>query len=295
MARAVPWLLAALGVAAAILLWTLGPRVWIEFRFRPAAAVLTLALIAALVVWTIGRLRRWHTQTLNFAVQAARSEAEQNHRQFLSRLDHELKNPVTAIRAAIAAVDAERSGQLRTADEQAARLATVVGDLRKLSELRTGTLERESVDLVVLIEDAVSALRGELSVLGEQRDIRVHLPEAPWRIPAITADPDLLYIALHNLLANARKFSTNGDLIEVRASDTDGHVEIDVADTGCGIPEPDLPLVWEELARGTNARAVPGSGLGLSMVRTVVERHGGSVAIRSRPGEGTSVQMRLPV
>jgi two-component system OmpR family sensor kinase len=72
-------------------------------------------------------------------------------------------------------------------------------------------------------------------------------------------------------------------------------VAIEVADTGPGIPQEELPRAWEELYRGQGAQGVPGSGLGLALVRAIVERHGGQVTLRSRAGQGTVVTMRLPV
>jgi two-component system OmpR family sensor kinase len=70
---------------------------------------------------------------------------------------------------------------------------------------------------------------------------------------------------------------------------------IEVADTGPGIPEDEIPRVWEELYRGREARGVPGSGLGLALVRAVIERHGGQVTMRSRVGQGTVVRVTLPI
>ena len=98
-----------------------------------------------------------------------------------------------------------------------------------------------------------------------------------------------------NLVANAVKFSPPGATIEVRALEEDRHAVIEVADTGIGIPDDEIDLVWEELARGTAARAVPGSGIGLALVRTIVDRHGGSVFVRSRVGQGTVVRLRFPL
>jgi two-component system OmpR family sensor kinase len=93
---------------------------------------------------------------------------------------------------------------------------------------------------------------------------------------------------------NAAKYSAEGARIEVRGSEHDGVVVLDVADTGSGIPADEVPHVWDELWRGKSARAVEGTGLGLSLVRIVAERHGGTVSLRSEPGRGTSVQLRLP-
>jgi two-component system OmpR family sensor kinase len=104
-----------------------------------------------------------------------------------------------------------------------------------------------------------------------------------------------LFLALHNLVDNAIKYSRSGDTIEVRAFEDGAAVVIEVADTGQGIPDNELPQIWDELYRGQGARGLPGSGLGLALVRTIVERHGGVVGVRSRQGQGTVFTMRLPI
>ena len=130
---------------------------------------------------------------------------------------------------------------------------------------------------------------------ARQRIIRVTVPRAPWPLPLIEGDRDLLFIAIQNLVANAVKFSAPGDTIEVRASEDDAALLLEVADTGAGIPADEIGQVWQELARGRAARRLPGTGIGLALVRVIVTRHGGQVAIRSREGQGTVVSVRLPV
>jgi two-component system OmpR family sensor kinase len=117
----------------------------------------------------------------------------------------------------------------------------------------------------------------------------------PAPVGTVPGDRDLLFLALHNLLVNAVKFTGPGDTIEVRAREDGDQVVVEVADTGIGIPAEELGGVWDELARGSAARGTPGMGLGLALVRAVVARHGGTVWMQSRPGHGTVVGMRLPV
>lgn len=246
-----------------------------------AAALAVAAVIAALA----GRRRR---VLIERASSAARAAADAEHRRFLARLDHELKNPITAIRAAVAASDGD-TPQLATIDAQTARLSSLVADLRKLSELQTADLERSRVSVAALVADVVDAARD-----GYGRDVSVTLPSAPWPLPDVTGDPDLLFVALLNVVANAVKYSESGDVVEIRGDEQHGLVVLDVADTGRGIPAVDIPLVFDELARGGNARDRSGSGLGLALVRTIVQRHGGTVAITSREGHGTRVRLELP-
>lgn len=100
---------------------------------------------------------------------------------------------------------------------------------------------------------------------------------------------------MHNLLENAIKFTRPGDRVEMRAFEDGSTLVVEVADTGPGIPEDELPHVREELYRGQGARGVPGSGLGLALVRAVIERHGGRVSLRSRIGQGSVFTVHLPV
>jgi two-component system OmpR family sensor kinase len=235
------------------------------------------------------------------AERAGREEERAAHRRFLLRLDHEMKNPVTALRAALpgvvpdpAALDPAAARAHDTLQQQTARLSALVAELRKIAELETRPLEREDVDLAQVVQDAVADLTDQAAASGVPRSITVQLPQAPWPLPHVRGDVDLLYLAVYNLLANALKFSPAGSTVEVRGRDDDGVVEVEVADSGAGIPAHELDTVFDELARGEHARGTPGSGLGLALVRVVAERHGGSVDLRSRPGMGTSARLRVP-
>ena len=104
-----------------------------------------------------------------------------------------------------------------------------------------------------------------------------------------------LAAAVHNLVDNALKFTAPGDTVEIRAFEDGATVVIEVADTGPGIPEEEMPHVWEELYRGQGARGVQGSGLGLALVQAIVERHCGQTGLRSRAGQGTVFTLRLPL
>lgn len=105
----------------------------------------------------------------------------------------------------------------------------------------------------------------------------------------------LLILAMHSLIDNSLKFTRPGDSVEVRASDMGDTVLIEVADTGPGIPETEIHHVSEDLYRGLGASGVPGSGLALGLVRTIVDRHNGQITLRSQVDRGTVVTMRLPV
>ena len=262
-----------------------------------------LAGLLGTVILAVGILiRRRAAVATEAAVRDAVAAATEDRLRFLLRLDHELKNPLTAIRAGLANIEqagamatAEKSAgaALATVSAQANRITRLLGDLRKLADLESQELEAAPVDLPGLlheVHDAVGAIPA-----ASERVIQVNVPRAPWPLPLIEGDRDLLFIALQNLVANAVKFSAPGDTVEVRASEDGSWLLLEVADTGAGIPEDEIGEVWQELARGRAARSLPGTGIGLALVRVVVIRHGGQVAIRSRDGQGTVVSIRLPV
>jgi two-component system OmpR family sensor kinase len=281
-------------VAALVLtaVFTRDLRVYV--RFAPVLGVAALGVAAAATWLTIALVRRH----LDRVRAETRAEAATEHHRFLRRLDHELKNPLTAMRLGLANAAADglspaAESSVRSVEEQVARLARITGDLRKLADIEARPLERVPVDIGAMLEDAGEAVRDLPG--GAEREVSVSVPKVPWPLPHPPGDPDLLGLALENLVGNAVKYSLPGSRIELRAFEEDGYVVVEVADTGQGIPADELPYVWGELVRGSDARGTPGSGLGLALVHAVVERHGGRCHIRSVPASGTVVRLRLPV
>jgi two-component system OmpR family sensor kinase len=129
---------------------------------------------------------------------------------------------------------------------------------------------------------------------SQRRKLTLTVPQAPWPLPSVPGDRDLLFLAVYNLLENALKYTAVTDAIELRAREDGRFVTVEVADTGPGIAADDQPYIWEELYRGEAARGVSGSGPGLALVKAIVERHRGQVSLSSRPGQGSLVMLRLP-
>lgn len=246
----------------------------------------------ALVLW--GLAGRRCRRTLARARQDLAQEQSEAHRRFLRRLDHEIKNPLTAIRAGLANLtDQGANPALVSVQAQVDRLARLSADLRKLADLETWPVEQGPVALGELLAEALELARERPG--ADERHLRLLLPQAPWPLPPVAGDRDLLFLALYNLVDNALKFSRPGDTIELRATEDGASVVVEVADTGPGVAEDELLHLGEELYRGSAARGVEGSGLGLALVQAIVARHHGSLAIRSRLGQGTVVTIRLPV
>ena len=226
------------------------------------------------------------------------ASAADERRRFLRRLDHELKNPLTAIRAGLANLtespsEPARREALVSVEAQALRLSRLAADLRKLAELEIRLVEHSPVDIPALLQEVYALAQAQPEAAG--RHLALSIPQAPWPLPKVSGDPDLLFLAVHNLLENALKFTRPGDTIELHASEDGASLLIEVADTGPGILPEEQPHVWEELYRGEAWRGIPGSGLGLALVHAIAERHNGQVSLRSRPGQGTVFTLRLPV
>jgi two-component system OmpR family sensor kinase len=311
-----------IGVGAGVFLQVTDPRTRVYAAVAPGlltgiAGIACAAVLSALVL-VRGRAAtaaKTAAEATAAAVREAEARAASDRLRFLMRLDHELKNPLTAIHAGLANAkhaaasnqaqpdearanekrpdEARASEALASVSAQAARITRLLGDLRKLADLETRDIETAPVDLPGLLAEVEEAADA-IPEAGD-RTIQMSVPRAPWPLPLIDGDRDLIFIALQNLVANAVKFSAPGDTVEIRASEDGSWVLLEVADTGTGIPDDEIAEVWQELARGRAARSVPGTGIGLALVRVVATRHGGQVAIRSREGQGTVVSVRLPV
>ena len=261
--------------------------------------VAKVGIVLLLLALAVTVIRRRLRQAEQEGRRQAQEEAWSRHQQFLRRLDHELKNPLTAVRAAVAdlpqAPPHELQARVDVVDAQARRMGRLVTDLRKLADLETAALSLEDVDIAETVHDAAQAVGEEGAAWGGAPRIRLDLPQVPWPLSHVRGDGDLLYSAVYNVISNASKYTQPGGTVEVRGREESGTVTIEVADTGIGVPQADLPAVWSELARAGNARGLPGSGLGLALVSTIVRRHGGSVRMASREGVGTRVWLSLPV
>ena len=273
------------------------PRLFLRADLA-AVAVLLGTVLSALA--TAGGIlyRVSSNQVSQKTAEEVRAHAADDRRRFLRRLDHELKNPLTGIRAGLANLagtpDAQvQSEALNSVETEARRLSRLTADLRKLAELESQPLERAPVHLAGLLKEAMGLAQEQTQ--SQERRLTLTLPQAPWPLPPVSGDWDLLFLAVYNLLDNALKFTRQGDTVEVRAFEDGATAVLEVADTGPGIPEAEVPHVWEELYRGQGARGVRGSGLGLALVQAITERHGGHVTLRSKDGQGTVVTMRLPL
>jgi signal transduction histidine kinase len=230
---------------------------------------------------------------------AARRRAEEavaERDRFLAIASHELNNPLNALGLSIALLQ-RTSGErerkpLALARRQVRRLQRLVGDLLELSRIAAGqiSLERRRVDLAAVVEDAVDALREEAEVA--RCELRVLARE-----PIVgELDPDRLEQVVINLLSNAIKYG-RGAPIELEVGRIGERARLVVRDRGVGIPSDEQQGVFDAFSRASTARAsgARGVGLGLWIVKTIVNQHGGEVRVTSVPGEGSEFVVELPL
>ena len=228
---------------------------------------------------------------------------ESVRRDFVANVSHELRTPVAIIHGYLetlldGALDdrpmAEKSLHVMWKNNQ--RLTLLIEDLLALSELegkQAAALHFEPVELRLCLVRVVERLESAIAEKGAT--VRLELPPG---LPLIEGDPHRLDQVFFNLIENALKYGEAARReIVVAGQRRDGAVEITVSDNGPGIPAADLPHVFERFyrVRKDRSRAVGGTGLGLSIVKHVVQAHDGQASVESRPGQGATFRLRLPV
>ncbi|HWR43513.1 HAMP domain-containing sensor histidine kinase [Sporomusa sp.] len=228
------------------------------------------------------------------------AQIEQNRREFLSDVSHELKTPVASIQAlaetmldGLAKTPQQRERYLTSIVGETKRIGRLVGDLLDLSQLESGelTIVRDQVSPADLITVHIAKLMPFLE--AKSLTITTDLPET---LPPVIADPDRLDQVLANLLTNAIRHAVSGSVIAITAHTHQQQIAIAVSNTGPGIPAEHLPHIWERFYRvdKSRSRGDGGTGLGLAITKKLVEAMGGTVSASSTPGETTTFTITLP-
>jgi signal transduction histidine kinase len=223
---------------------------------------------------------------------------EQLRRELVANVSHELKTPISALRAHLEnlldGVEEPDPATLQVMLAQSERLGRLVDQLLDLSRLESGEvpLEREPIPLRPLVRRVVSEI--EVARPGKGVEVSNQVPED---LPPVLADRERIHQVLYNLLDNAVRFTPPGGAVTVSARRENGAFEVRVADTGPGIAPEHLPRLFERFYRVDPARSREGggTGIGLAIARSVVEAHGGRIRAESRPGEGATFTFELPV
>lgn len=228
-----------------------------------------------------------------------RQAVEQMKQQFVSSVSHELRTPLTSIRGVLEMLSDGDAGELpntahhliATAQRGSERLSRLVNDIIDVEKLASGDFSVVPcpTDLPALVGDAIASLEGLAAATG----VHLGLGELAGRA---MCDPDRVEQALVNLIGNAIKFSLEGGDVLVSAVAVEAEIVVSVRDCGRGIPEDQLASVFERFHQVTEADATEkgGTGLGLTITRSIVERHGGHIWVTSVYGEGTTFSFTLP-
>jgi two-component system sensor histidine kinase ResE len=222
--------------------------------------------------------------------------------QFIRMATHDLRNPLNVIlgythvldRLDVAESDKPLLNQsVENIRDSIDKMRTLVTDMLDLAQLETGS---RLTLMEVALADFLEKCLGSFHVLASQQQIELSY-EAPPPDARVKMDESYMTRVVDNLVSNAIKYSPNGGKVTVRAWIKEGSANIEVRDTGIGIPEKDLPHVFDAFYRvqTDNNEGVEGSGLGLSIVKTIVEQHGGTITVQSKAGQGSTFRVMLPV
>jgi signal transduction histidine kinase len=232
------------------------------------------------------------------ALAILRDVTEERHMQrvkaeFIANASHELKTPLTALSGYLEMLEDEEDEKVRAEflndmRTQTVRLQSLARTLLDLSRIDANavTFRTEEVDL----EDLLHGLRRDFGYTGRPLNIR-----AEDDVPLVETDPNQLHRALAILVDNALKYSDEGSPVELGLSREDGRVAISVTDRGCGIPEAELPYIFDRFYRAQGSSRADGTGLGLALAHEITDHLGGEIQVQSRPDAGSTFSVLLPL
>jgi signal transduction histidine kinase len=216
---------------------------------------------------------------------------DRQRRNLMADVAHELRTPLTVMQGTLEGmldgVYPRDERGLAEALEQTRVLSRLVEDLRTLAMSESGalTLEKEPVDIAALARDIVRAFAADAASRG------VTLEAAAADVPSIDADPLRIREVLSNLVSNAVRHTPAGGRVEIRVASGDGALTVEVRDTGTGMAEKELRRAFDRFHKGVGSH---GSGLGLTIARSLAVAHGGDIRASSAPGQGTTMTVTLP-
>jgi len=227
---------------------------------------------------------------------------EQRRRDFVANVSHELKTPLTSVRAYTEAVQTEwdrlsgdeRIRMLETVLHESDRMASIVQDLLQLSRFDADRVSfmNEEYDIGQCLRDVYTAIIP--LARAKSQELTIDIPD---KLPLLTGDKDQIEQVFVNIFTNAVKYTGENGVISVTAICDQEYISVAVSDTGIGIPEEDLGHIFDRFFRVDKARSREkgGTGLGLSIAWEIISRHGGAIDVESEPGAGSTFTIRLPL
>jgi len=232
------------------------------------------------------------------ALAILRDVTEERHMQrvkaeFIANASHELKTPLTALSGYLEMLEDEEDERVRAEflndmRVQTTRLQSLARTLLDLSRLDANavTFRTEEVD----VEDLLHGLRRDFGYTGRSLNIR-----AEENVPLVRTDPNQLHRAIAILVDNALKYSDEGSPVDLGLSREDGQIIISVTDRGCGIPESEIPYIFDRFYRAQGSSRADGTGLGLALAHEIIDHLGGEIHVHSRPDAGSIFSVLLPL
>ncbi|OGO15648.1 MAG: hypothetical protein A2Z02_05310 [Chloroflexi bacterium RBG_16_48_7] len=253
------------------------------------------------------KLQEWLLEQKNYELGRASREIYQLGEErkrflfFLGVAAHDLKAPLTAIQSYLwvmldgyaGKLTEKQHGMLERCSFRIRELLNLISNLLDIPRIETGQLvhEMKEISLLEIVNKSIEGLRN----LAEEKKLRI-IPELPDKLPNVNGAESRLAQVINNLLDNAIRYTPQGS-ITVRAKQNDKYIEVQIEDTGIGIPQQDLPKICQDFFRASNVDT-KGTGLGLSIVKRIIEAHGGKIWVESPVPEskiGTRVAFMLPV
>jgi signal transduction histidine kinase len=310
-------LLGSTAISAANFYWTAGPHLWTSPNLLRIVFFYTAALFYGYVISEIKQERQRAVKGLAWARELEDKVAERTQElrrlydeaqaasrlksEFLATISHELRTPLVAVLGytellldgEFGSLQPEQDNALQRVYQRGQELLEVINATLDVSRLEAGpiTLDLKTLDTTAFLTE----LQGELQGLAGNGAVRLEW-DIPPALPAIPTDPGKLKIVLRNLIRNAVKFTERGH-VRVQAQPCEGGIELCVSDTGIGIAPEMLPVIFEPFRQvdGADTRRYGGVGLGLYLVRRLVDLLGGKVSVDSSVGHGSTFRVRLPL
>ena len=231
--------------------------------------------------------------------EALRREKELMRRNFVTMVSHELRAPLSAVQQNLMVIMEGLVGEvpekvqeiLFRMKERIKGLISLISDWLDLSRIESGEMvtEMEDADIKAVLCEVVDLLRS----LADEKKVSVSYT-GPAEYPSIRGNRETLFMLFTNLVHNGIKYNKEGGEVHVVLEAEENGTKVTVSDTGVGIPEESLPLIFEQFYRVKDGRQIVGSGLGLSIVKKIVEAHSGTIGVESEVGKGTAFIVHFP-
>jgi len=228
-----------------------------------------------------------------------RNEKEKMRKNFVSLVTHELRSPLSAVQQNLMTITGGMMGEipksvmdtLERLSERIKALIHLINDWLDFSKMESGevAIERKSVDLKKILTDIIDLFESS----AEKQEITLRL-DASQDNYTIYGNAQTLEMLFSNLINNAIKYNCQGGSVTISMEKKDTTIQVAVEDTGIGIPEDKLPLIFEQFYRIKDKSMVEGSGLGLSIVKKIIDLHQGNIEVSSKEGKGTTFILKLP-